>query len=136
MISLIALHCHDRVRRLGWLCLWLTVKHGMGLWLTPPGRSTNVSSGAGACKMIKRVILRAIAPRLGKDRPAARMKPRIFIMGYPGTGQAGTLDDLNAEKSYRAFPAHMNTVAGNEVLMLDAASEALVAARANIRVSS
>src|SRR5690348_2744357 len=37
MISLAALRCHDRVRRLGWLCLWLTVKHGMRLWLTPPG---------------------------------------------------------------------------------------------------
>ena len=67
------------------------------------------------------VILRTIAPRLGKDRLAARMKPRLFIMGYPGTGQAGTLDDLNAEKSYRVFRAHMNTVAGNEALVLDAA---------------
>ncbi len=67
------------------------------------------------------VIMRAIAPRLGKDRPAARIKPRVFVMGYPGTGQAGQVDDLNAEKSYRAFPAHMNTVAGNEVLVLDAA---------------
>jgi hypothetical protein len=37
-------------------------------------------------------------------------------------GGAGTLDDLNAEKSYRAFSAHMNTVAGNEVLVLDAAA--------------
>jgi hypothetical protein len=45
----------------------------------------------------------------------------VFIMGYPGTGQAGTLDDLNAEKAYSAMPVHMNTVAGNEVLVLDAA---------------
>ncbi len=67
------------------------------------------------------VILREMAPRLGTRRPAARMKPRVFIMGYPGTGQAGTLDDLNAEKAYRAFPVHMNTVAGNEILVLDAA---------------
>ena len=67
------------------------------------------------------MILREIAPRLGKNRPRARMKPRIFIMGYPGTGQAGTLDDLNAEKSYGAFAAHMNTVAGNEMLVLDSA---------------
>src|SRR3954471_22440396 len=49
------------------------------------------------------------------------MKPRVFIMGYPGTGQAGTPDDLNAEKSYSAFGVHMNTVAGNEMLVLDAA---------------
>jgi NAD(P)-dependent dehydrogenase (short-subunit alcohol dehydrogenase family) len=67
------------------------------------------------------VLLREIAPRLGKDRPASRMKPRVFIMGYPGAGQAGTLDDLNAEKSYSAMTAHMNTVAGNEMLVLNAA---------------
>ncbi len=67
------------------------------------------------------VILREIAPRLGKDRSAARMKPRVFIMGFPGTGQVGKLDDLNAEKSYSRWAAHMNTVAGNETLVLDAA---------------
>jgi hypothetical protein len=61
------------------------------------------------------VILREIAPRLGKNRPAAKMKPRVFIMGFPGAGQAGTLDDLNAEKSYGAMRVHMNTVADNEM---------------------
>jgi NAD(P)-dependent dehydrogenase (short-subunit alcohol dehydrogenase family) len=67
------------------------------------------------------VILREIAPRLGKDRPADRMKPRVFIMGFPGVGQAGKLDDLNAETSYARWAVHMNTVAGNEMLVLDAA---------------
>ena len=42
-------------------------------------------------------------------------------MGYPGSGQIGTPDDLNAEQSYKAMPAHMNTVAGNEMLVLEAA---------------
>ena len=46
------------------------------------------------------VIVREIGPHLGKNRPAAPMKSRVFIMGFPGTGQAGKLDDLNAEKSY------------------------------------
>lgn len=67
------------------------------------------------------VIVREIGPRLGKQRPAAPMKPRVFIMGFPGTGQAGKLDDLNAEKSYSRWAVHMNTVAGNEMLVLDAA---------------
>jgi hypothetical protein len=67
------------------------------------------------------VIVREIGPRLGKNRPAAPMKPRVFIMGFPGTGQAGKLDDLNAEKSYGRWAVHMNTVAGNEMLVLDAA---------------
>jgi hypothetical protein len=43
------------------------------------------------------------------------MKPRVFIIGSPGTGQAGTL------KSYRAMAVQMNTAAGNEMLVLDAA---------------
>lgn len=67
------------------------------------------------------VILRAIAPKLGTKRPKSTMKPRVFLMGYPGSGQIGTPDDLNAEKSYKAMPAHMNTVAGNEMLVIDAA---------------
>jgi NAD(P)-dependent dehydrogenase (short-subunit alcohol dehydrogenase family) len=67
------------------------------------------------------VILREIAARLGKNRPAARMKPRVFIMGFPGVGQAGNASDLNSEKSYGRWAAHMNTVAGNEILVLDAA---------------
>ncbi len=67
------------------------------------------------------VILRAIAPRLGTQRARPSMKPRVFIVGYPGSGQIGTPDDLNAEQSYKAMPAHMNTVAGNEMLVLDAA---------------
>lgn len=67
------------------------------------------------------VIVRAIAPRLGRDRVAKRMKPRVFIMGYPGSGATGAVDDLNAERSYRSMPVHMNTVAGNEMLVLDSA---------------
>jgi hypothetical protein len=45
----------------------------------------------------------------------------VFIMGFPGAGQTGTLGDLNAEKSYSAMTVHMNTVAGNEMLVIDAA---------------
>lgn len=67
------------------------------------------------------VMLREFAPRLGKNRPPAATKPRVFVMGYPGTGQAGTVDDLNGEQAYSAMRAHMNTVAGNELLVLDAA---------------
>lgn len=69
------------------------------------------------------VMLRAIAPRLGTQRPGARMKPRVFLVGYPGSGQIGNADDLNAERGYKAMPAHMNTVAGNEMLVLDAARQ-------------
>lgn len=65
------------------------------------------------------VLLRGLAPRLRARRPG--VKPRVFVMGYPGQGEKGNLDDLNGEKSYGAMAVHMNTVAGNEMLVLDAA---------------
>ncbi len=57
-------------------------------------------------------ILRALAPRLAKGA-------RVFVMGFPGTGQRGDASDLNAEQGYDAMKVHMNTVAGNEMLVLD-----------------
>lgn len=65
-------------------------------------------------------LLRELGPRLGQGLPSGAEKTRVFIMGFPGTGEAGTLGDLNAERSYAATPVHMNTVAGNEALVLDA----------------
>jgi NAD(P)-dependent dehydrogenase (short-subunit alcohol dehydrogenase family) len=67
------------------------------------------------------VILRAIASKLGTQRPQSQTKPRVFLMGYPGGGQTGNPDDLNAQESYKAMAVHMNTVAGNEMLVLDGA---------------
>jgi len=94
-----------------------------GIFAAPKRQETaeGIERDMAVSYLSRLVILREIAPRLGKGRPAGRMKPRVFVMGYPGTGQAGTVDDLNAEKSYGAMAAHMNTVAGNEALVLDAA---------------
>jgi NAD(P)-dependent dehydrogenase (short-subunit alcohol dehydrogenase family) len=94
-----------------------------GIFAAPKREETaeGIERDTAVSYLSRLVILRAIAPRLGRDRQGARMKPRVFVMGFPGTGQAGVLDDLNAEKSYNAFPVHMNTVAGNEMLVLDAA---------------
>ncbi len=66
------------------------------------------------------VMLREMAPRLGRDRSADSPRARVFNMAYPGAGQTGTSEDLNAERSYKAIAQHMNTVAGNEMLVLDA----------------
>ncbi|WP_254558670.1 hypothetical protein, partial [Salmonella enterica] len=44
-----------------------------------------------------------------------------FVMGFPGAGEAGTLDDFDGARAYDAMRVHMNTVAGNEALVLDAA---------------
>ena len=75
-----------------------------------------------AVSFLSRVaVVRALADRLGTRRTAATRRPRIFIMGFPGTGEAGTPDDLNSEKRYESMAAHMNTVAGNEAFVLHAA---------------
>lgn len=67
------------------------------------------------------VLLRTIAPRLGTARPENSPRPRVFIYGYPGSGQKAHTEDLNFERSYASMKAHMTTVAGNEALVLDAA---------------
>ena len=67
------------------------------------------------------VILNEIAPRLGKDRAKTDLRPRMFVVGFPGTEQKADVDDLNSERRYKRLAAHSNTVAGNEVLVLQAA---------------
>lgn len=62
------------------------------------------------------VFVRALGPRLRTTGAPTR----VFVMGFPGTGQAGVLGDLNAERAYASMAVHMNTVAGNEALVLDA----------------
>lgn len=61
------------------------------------------------------VLLRALGPRLR----GSRGRPRVFVMGFPGTGTLGDPDDLNATRGYDAMQAHYNTVAVNEALVLD-----------------
>jgi NAD(P)-dependent dehydrogenase (short-subunit alcohol dehydrogenase family) len=61
----------------------------------------------------RHALVRSLAPRL---RPRAR----VFVMGFPGAGNLGDPSDVNAERSYEPFAAHMNTVAGNEAIVLHA----------------
>lgn len=63
------------------------------------------------------VIIRGIADHLAASRDN---RGRIFVMGAPGMGEKGNPEDLNAEQEYKQMPAHMNTVAANEALVLDA----------------
>lgn len=60
-------------------------------------------------------VLRTLLPRLTAARP------RVFIMGFPGTENLGDITDLNAERGYAAMTVHMNTVAGNEALVIELA---------------
>ncbi|MFE9468680.1 NAD-dependent epimerase/dehydratase family protein [Streptomyces virginiae] len=63
-------------------------------------------------------VLQGLSPRLGAARPVSARQPRVFIMGAPGAGNVGRLEDLNSEHGYKPMAAHMNTVAGNEILVL------------------
>ncbi|MEM9192920.1 MAG: hypothetical protein AAGF12_27340, partial [Myxococcota bacterium] len=65
------------------------------------------------------VILRGVAERLGANLDA---RPRVFVMGAPGSNVAGNPSDLNSEEKYAQVAAHMQTVAANEALVLDAKS--------------
>ncbi|CAK7893770.1 hypothetical protein CAAN1_02S09296 [[Candida] anglica] len=65
------------------------------------------------------VMLRDMIPRLKPSKD--NIKPRIFVMGYPGNGKLGEIDDLNSDKSYKSLATHMTTVAGNEALVIDTA---------------
>lgn len=65
------------------------------------------------------VILKFLTPRL-------KPNSRVFNMGFPGGNvDKFNIDDLNAEQSYQGGmgPSHMNTIAGNEALVLDYASK-------------
>jgi NAD(P)-dependent dehydrogenase (short-subunit alcohol dehydrogenase family) len=65
-------------------------------------------------------VLQGLSPRLGSAREAFAPRPRVFVMGSPGTGAIGNPEDLNSENNYRAMLAHANTLAGNEILVLGA----------------
>jgi len=66
-------------------------------------------------------VMNELAPRLANRARGSERRPRVFVMGFPGTDSQAKVDlnDLNGERSYTAMGAHMTTVAGNEVLVLD-----------------
>lgn len=68
------------------------------------------------------VIVHGVADRLGAKRGGKSLKPRIFSLAGPGVGIIGDASDLNAERTNGFWVAHMNTVAGNEAIVLDGAS--------------
>jgi NAD(P)-dependent dehydrogenase (short-subunit alcohol dehydrogenase family) len=92
-----------------------------GIFAAPKREVTNegLERDMAVSYLNRLAMLRELAPRLPKKKP----RPRVFLMGFPGTGQAGSnLDDLNAERAYKSMDVHMNTVAGNEALVLDGAT--------------
>lgn len=95
-----------------------------GIFASPERQETSegIEKDFAVSFLNRLVILNEIIPRLGKNSNqnfGVEPKPRVFVMGYPGAGQTGNINDLNSEKSYGAVAAHMNNVAGNESIVLD-----------------
>lgn len=93
-----------------------------GIFAAPQRQETaeGIERDMAVSYLSRLVMLREMGPRLGTARAGRSLAPRVFVMGYPGAGQEGTLGDLNAEKTYGAMWVHMNTVVGNECLVHDA----------------
>ena len=87
-----------------------------------PARKREVTSEGLERDMAVSFLSRAVALQHLVPRLDAAAPRRVFIMGFPGAGQAGKLGDLNADLSYSALTVHMNTVAGNEALVLHGAA--------------
>jgi NAD(P)-dependent dehydrogenase (short-subunit alcohol dehydrogenase family) len=94
-----------------------------GIFASPKREATaeGIEKDLAVSFLSRVVVVRGLVDRLGTRRAGAARRPRVFIMGFPGTEQAGIADDLNSEKSYESMAAHMNTVAGNEAFVLHAA---------------
>lgn len=65
------------------------------------------------------VMLRNFGSRL-RTRPDDASPMRVFVMGFPGSKEKGDIDDFNSETKYSSMTAHLNTIMGNEALVLDA----------------
>lgn len=55
--------------------------------------------------------------KFGSKRGDSSVKPRIFILGYPGKDVSCDLDDFNSNKNYSPITAHARTIVGNEALV-------------------
>jgi NAD(P)-dependent dehydrogenase (short-subunit alcohol dehydrogenase family) len=84
--------------------------------------SEGVEIDMAVSSLSRKVILDNYLPRISK-------KTRIFIMGFPGTGEKGNVDDLNSEKKFETGfgITHMNTVALNESLVFTCFSKSYLA---------
>lgn len=96
-----------------------------GIFATPKREETSegIERDMAVSYLSRLVIINEIVSKISINLPKFMMKPRVFIMGYPGADNIGKADDLNAEKSYKALDVHLNTVAGNEMLVLDLAKK-------------
>lgn len=96
--------------------LWLLT---MGIYAAPQREVTSegLERDMAVSFWSRLAMLRELAPDFSTPPAAGAARPRVFIWGFPGAGNLGNLDDLNAEQSYGANVVHFTTVAGNEALV-------------------
>lgn len=59
-----------------------------------------------------------------KIRSEVTLKPRVFVMGFPGNQSLGDPEDLNSLKTpYKPMQTHYNTVGANEALVINSVKE-------------
>ncbi|CDK29037.1 unnamed protein product [Kuraishia capsulata CBS 1993] len=83
--------------------------------------SEGVEKDMAASYFSRYSLLKELAPRMLPQSHFFRSHPRVFIMGFPGSGKTGDPDDLNSERlPYKPLETHFNTVAANEALVFGA----------------
>lgn len=83
---------------------WDTVVLTTGIISAPKREATaeGIERDLAVSYLSRLAILDVLAPRLAET--SSSKPPRVFVMGFPGVGEAGMLGDLNAEKEpYEQF---------------------------------
>jgi NAD(P)-dependent dehydrogenase (short-subunit alcohol dehydrogenase family) len=96
--------------------------HGIYAGQTREVTAEGLEKDLATSAMSRWVILRELAPRVGRERPTAGQKPRLFVWGFPGGERELDFTNIDSSRDYRWQTAHSNTVVFNEALVHDTAA--------------
>lgn len=91
-----------------------------GIFSTPERKQTAEGielDMAVSCLSRYAFVEKMFSKGFASERSDKSTRPKILVVGFPGKNTKSPIEDLNSEKNYSAFAAHMNTVNGNEVLV-------------------
>jgi NAD(P)-dependent dehydrogenase (short-subunit alcohol dehydrogenase family) len=103
-----------------WDALLLT--HGIFAGRSRAVTSEGLEKDLATSALSRWAIVREMAPRLSQGTFPGRVKPRLFVWGFPGGERSLNFADVESSQNYRWQTAHSNTVVFNEALVLDMAS--------------
>lgn len=96
--------------------------HGIFAGQTREVTAEGLEKDLATSAMSRWVIVRELAPRVGRGRPTAGQKPRLFVWGFPGGERELDFTNIDSSRNYRWQTAHGNTVVFNEALVHDTAT--------------